>query len=250
MWKKLVISFLLLALFISCNKKNKEQLIIGAASSMIESLEEIKKSYEISHPNIELIFTYASSGTLQMQIENGAAFDIFISADPKKIDFLINKGYILASNVSPLLENELILVTNIKNEINNFSFNDLAYKNYDYLVGIGDINSVPLGEYSNKLLKNINSSFSYKDNFSFATDAKQVLTWIHGNQIDLALIYSSDILHTSNLRILDRSDIKITYSMGLISTTSSAQDFFNYLTEDEAQNILITHGFKKVGYND
>ena len=64
------------------------ELIVFAAASMTETLNEIAGMYKEAAPNVELVFNFDSSGTLQTQIEEGADCDLFISAAPKQMNAL------------------------------------------------------------------------------------------------------------------------------------------------------------------
>ena len=64
------------------------EISIAAAISLKESLEAIRPQYE-SATGDHLKLTFASSGQLAAQIENGAPIDLFISAARKQVDDLI-----------------------------------------------------------------------------------------------------------------------------------------------------------------
>jgi molybdate transport system substrate-binding protein len=44
-------------------------------------LEELKTGFEAGHPQIRLMLSYGASGSLTAQIQQGAPFDLFLSAD-------------------------------------------------------------------------------------------------------------------------------------------------------------------------
>ena len=68
------------------DKKEKEtEIIVYAAASLTESLEEIAENYKKDHPNVKITFNFDSSGTLKTQIEEGADCDLFISAAKKQM---------------------------------------------------------------------------------------------------------------------------------------------------------------------
>ena len=69
-------------------KTEKKKLTVFCAASMTETMEQIKKVYEEKHKDIELVYTFDSSGTLKKQIEQGADADIFISAAQKQMNAL------------------------------------------------------------------------------------------------------------------------------------------------------------------
>ena len=68
-------------------------LTVFAAASMTETMEEITDLYAQVAPNVTIIYTFDSSGTLATQIEEGADCDLFISAAPKQMNQIdINGG--------------------------------------------------------------------------------------------------------------------------------------------------------------
>ena len=62
------------------------ELIVFAAASMTETLNQIAEMYKDVAPNVTLVFNFDSSGTLKTQIEEGADCDLFISAAPKQMN--------------------------------------------------------------------------------------------------------------------------------------------------------------------
>ena len=56
-------------------------IVISAAASLKEVMEEIKPIYQQKYPGVTITYNFAASGTLQRQIERGAPVDVLISAD-------------------------------------------------------------------------------------------------------------------------------------------------------------------------
>jgi molybdate transport system substrate-binding protein len=65
----------LLAALLLCCSLRAEDLLIAAASDLAPLAPKLEKAY-----NEKIRFTLASSGSLKQQIENGAPFDVFLSA--------------------------------------------------------------------------------------------------------------------------------------------------------------------------
>lgn len=64
------------------------EVIVFAAASLTETLTAIAEEYKTVAPNVSLVFSFDSSGTLKTQIEEGANCDIFISAAQKQMNEL------------------------------------------------------------------------------------------------------------------------------------------------------------------
>jgi molybdate transport system substrate-binding protein len=61
---------------------------------------KLLKLFTKANPNVILKLNYAASGTLQLQIDQGATCDVFISAATKQMDNLENKELILPVRAS------------------------------------------------------------------------------------------------------------------------------------------------------
>jgi len=57
------------------------KLTVAAAADLRFALDELASHFRAAHPGVELAITYGSSGNFLAQIQNGAPFDVFLSAD-------------------------------------------------------------------------------------------------------------------------------------------------------------------------
>jgi molybdate transport system substrate-binding protein len=57
------------------------KLLVASASDLQFALEEIIKAFESENSSIQIEASYGSSGNFRAQIENGAPFDLYLSAD-------------------------------------------------------------------------------------------------------------------------------------------------------------------------
>ena len=70
------------------------ELLISAASSMTDALQEIIVEFESVNSDIKVSTNFAGSGTLLRQIERGAPVDLFLSADQLTMQEAVKKGLI------------------------------------------------------------------------------------------------------------------------------------------------------------
>ena len=267
----LAICFCGVLLFASCANSNeskekevKEQtkaeqsesdLIVFAAASMTESLNELKDVFEKDNPDIKLSFNFDSSGTLKTQIEEGADCDVFISAAKKQMDELegLDEGkesLIDSESRFDLLENEVTLAVKEDSDKDISSFEDL---NTDKVSSIALGNSdVPVGQYSEELLNNLGIWNDIQAKITFGSNVKEVTSWISEGVVDCGLIYSTDA-NTAGLKIVDRADSskfedRIIYPAALIKNSKNkdaGKKYLEFLNSDKAQEIFGKYGFKK-----
>lgn len=73
---------MMLTLLAACTsiEEDTTEIQVAAASSMQDPLRELEKEIDHRSENIDVVFQFGGSGSLQRQIEQGAPFDIFLSA--------------------------------------------------------------------------------------------------------------------------------------------------------------------------
>ena len=85
------------------------KLIVFAAASLKEALDEINAAYRRDKAQ-ETTTSYAASSTLAKQIEAAAPADIFISADLDWMDYLADRHLIKPATRSDMLANRIVLI--------------------------------------------------------------------------------------------------------------------------------------------
>ena len=88
-------ALILIAAFLVCGLHAQDApkpLLIAAAADLKFALDDMLTEFRKAHPEHDTKPTYGSSGTLFAQIDNGAPFDIFFSADVKFPRQLIERG--------------------------------------------------------------------------------------------------------------------------------------------------------------
>ena len=64
----------------SASAAAERELLVSAAISLKEPLQEIGALFEQRHPEVKVVFNWGASGVLQQQIEHGAPVDVYVSA--------------------------------------------------------------------------------------------------------------------------------------------------------------------------
>ena len=234
----------------------KTDINVFAAASMTESLEELKAVFEEENPGINLVFNFDSSGTLKTQIAEGAACDVFISAAKKQMDELDPNRESKASKITidpntrfDLLENEVVLAVKKDSNKDIRSFDDIK-KDKVETIALGNAD-VPVGQYSESLLKNMGIWEMIQDKISFGSNVKEVTSWISEGAVDCGIIYSTDakaaglkIVATANPDMLDK---KVVYPAALIENSpnrEAGEKFLEFLKTDRAREVFTKYGFK------
>ena len=142
--------FLLLATLWSCQSDDDSQALkIATAANFQYTIEEIVEVFEDQH-QIKCEIIIASSGKLTAQIQEGAPYDIFISADMKYPNLLF-KDSIAEQLPLKYANGKLVLWTNQPNKIADFSM--LSKKEIKH-IAIANPSIAPYGKASKVVLEN------------------------------------------------------------------------------------------------
>jgi len=243
------------------------ELVVFAAASMRETLNEIATLYAEAAPNVKLTYNFESSGTLKTQIEEGAECDIFISAGQKQMNQLditapdtVNTDgldFVLSESRTNLLENRVTLVVPSGNPKDINSFEDLAaaLRGGQVLMAMGN-SDVPVGQYTQQILQYFNldeQALASSGVISYGSNVKEVTVQVKEASVDCGVIYCTDAF-SDNLEIVDYATTdmcgRVIYPAAVMKSTphpEAAATFLNYLKTPEATAVFERVGFAKVG---
>src|SRR5215471_9109461 len=85
------------------------EILVSAAASLTDVLQEINTSYQSKSKNT-VKFNFGPSSGLARQIEEGAPADMFFSADLPQMDALQKKGLVEPGTQKNLLSNQLVII--------------------------------------------------------------------------------------------------------------------------------------------
>mgnify|MGYP000332145872 CR=1 FL=1 len=74
-------------------------------------METLISEYNKTQPNVKLVGSYDSSGTLMTQIEEGASCDVFFSAAAKQMDQLEEENLLVEGTRHNIVNNQVCVVT-------------------------------------------------------------------------------------------------------------------------------------------
>ena len=238
-------------------------LYVFAAASMTETLDQIIELYKEVAPNVTIIPTYDSSGTLKTQIEEGAECDLFISAAQKQMNQLDaakdaeggntdGLDFVLSETRVNLLENKVVLAVPDDNPAGIKSFEDLGTDRLTLLC-IGN-EDVPVGAYSEEILTTLDLLDALKaaNKLTYGSNVKEVTTQVKEGTVDAGIIYATDAF-SAQLTVVDQatSDLckQVIYPAAVMKNTqneAAARAFLAFLQSDAAVEVFRSVGFTPV----
>jgi molybdate transport system substrate-binding protein len=203
----------------------KEVNLAAAASLKNVYDEKLIPLFEQKYPGAKVTPTYASSGDLQTQIENGLETDVFMSAANKQMNALVNESLIDNDTNLQFLENKVVLIVPADSNANISSFDDL--KDVEGTIAIGDPESVPAGQYAKEVLTNLGIWDAIQSKLSLGTDVTAVLNQVAQGSADCGIVYSTDAKSTEDVKVVceapgDALDTPVIYPVAMIKDAKDA----------------------------
>ncbi|WP_407374349.1 molybdate ABC transporter substrate-binding protein [Methanobrevibacter sp.] len=229
---------------------NGQEVNLAAAASLKNAFDEkLIPMFQEKYPGVKVTPTYASSGDLQTQIENGLKADVFMSAANKQMNALAEEGLVDNSTNLQFLENKVVLIVPANSTTNISSFEDL--KNIDGNIAIGDPESVPAGQYAKEVLNNTGVWSDVESKLSLGTDVTAVLNQVAQGSAECGIVYATDAKSTGDVKVVCEAsgdDLKtpVIYPIAALknSTDSNAtKAFMDFLQTKEAKDVFVEYGF-------
>ncbi|WP_299524229.1 molybdate ABC transporter substrate-binding protein [uncultured Methanobrevibacter sp.] len=232
------------------NSLNGQEVNLAAAASLKNVFDnKLIPMFEEKYPGVKVTPTYASSGDLQKQIENGLDADVFMSAGNKQMNKLVDEDLIDNSTNMQFLENKVVLIVPKDSNLNISSFEDL--KNVNGNIAIGDPSSVPAGQYSKEILDNMGIWDSVESKLSFGTDVTAVLNQVAQGSAECGIVYSTDAKSNDDVKVVceapdDALKTPVIYPIAELKNSEhqdATQKFIEFLKTKEAKDVFIEYGF-------
>ena len=262
----LVMALVLSAAVPMCAHAETTELIVFAAASMTETLNQIAGLYKSVAPDVEIVYNFDSSGTLKTQIEEGADCDLFISAAPKQMNALditseantAGLDFVLQGTRINLLENKVALAVPEGNPKNVTSYDQLieGLKAGSLMLAMGN-SDVPVGQYTQKILAYYGVSeeeLAAAGVITYGSNVKEVTTQVAEATVDCGIIYGTDA-YSAGLTVVDTATAEmcgqVIYPAAVLKITKNeeaARAFLDYLTGEEASAVFESVGFSPLSW--
>jgi molybdate transport system substrate-binding protein len=255
-----VIFVALLAFFGNSLAADQGPVVVFAAASMTEVLEDLGEQFQ-ANTGQSIVFSFAGSSTLARQIDQGAPADVFVSANPDWIDFLDARGRLVPGSIATFASGALVAVapkgSDVEIEIDpTFAITD-AFKGR---LAIADPAHVPAGKYAKEALLALGWWNVLSSRLAVASDVRGALTYVDRGACDLGIVYATDATISSRVKVVavfpDSLHSPIRYLAAAVGKDRGlGHGFVAFLASVPAARLLGAAGFwvgkiEGVGLND
>lgn len=220
-------------------------LLVAAAASLAPAFNEIGPAFTEAS-GIQVIFSYAATGSLAEQIRNGGPFDVFASADALHVDALIQEGQLEGETRIVFANGVLVLVAGPEVVLPLESINLLVSDDLSP-VAIANPTHAPYGLAARQALERSGLWAALEPKIVFAETVRQAAQMVETGNAPVGLVSASTALE-NGLEFLEVGEglYERIEHVAAVSVTSSkptqASQFLSFLATPVGQGLLASHG--------
>src|SRR4249919_2833390 len=233
----------------SSSARAEDSVRVFAAASLTNALNDISAEWQkAGHPKPSL--AYGASSTLAKQVEAGAPADVFASADLTWMDYLDQRGWIVANSRASLLGNELVLIVpkGKKFPVRMKADFDIAAA-FEGRLCTGEPGVVPVGIYAKQGLESLGWWQPLQSRIVGTDDVRTALAFVERGECPLGIVYATDAKISDKVEVLDRfpdsSHKPIVYPFAAVKNArAETKAFLRFLQSSPmAAGIFEHYGF-------
>lgn len=230
-----------------------ERVNVFAAASLGDVLKAAADIWN-AQTGHDAIISVGSSATLARQIELGAPADLYISANIKWMDWLVEVGGVDVKTRTNIAGNQLALITAI--DLGRQNPNEGEFPEVKSLLGsdgrlaVGLVSAVPAGIYAKAAFEYLGQWQDLKGKLVETDNVRAALALVALGEAPAGIVYTTDAMAEPRvfLRAVfpENSHSPILYPAAVINDAKDpelAQSFLDWIKGPEGQAVLLSKGF-------
>ena len=236
-----------------------ETIRIAAAANLSDVLPDIIKGYKTDNnlPNQNIEVSYASSGKLYAQIQSGAPYDIFLSANQEFPEKWVKERPTTATDAQPFTYTQgqlsVYSATKSMSGLTPTSLVELLTSQKNSKITIASPELAPYGASAKAYLQtqNIYDSLNNQKRIIQAENIGQAFQYAHTGNVDYGFVAQSQVTaikaKPEQFYILPVDSYPAILQDGVvISDSAVATDFASYLLSPAGQQYFVKAGYLEV----
>jgi molybdate transport system substrate-binding protein len=223
-------------------------ITVAAAADLHQALDEVVAAYRHDHPDSRIDVTYGSSGNLLTQIEQGAPFEIFFSADSSYPQQLVEHGKASGTPVPYALGHLVMWSASI--DMKGVQVADLAQAKFGR-IAIANPQHAPYGKRAEQALRAAGIWDQVQSRLVFGDNIAQTAQFAQSGNAQVGLVAESLVMGSSakgSFAAVPPSLYEPLKQSFVITRRGAgnalAQDFARYVQSAPAKAILSRYGFE------
>ena len=228
-----------------------KSLNVAIAANVSYAIDDLIKEFHKSHPDISVKTTLGGSGKLTTQIENGAPYDIFMSANMNYPNALYKSGSAITKPVI-YAKGSLALLSKTKRDFSKGLkiLKDKSIKR----IAVANPKTAPYGKASFEALKNAKIFDEIKDKFIFGESIAPTVAYTL-TVADIGMIAKSSLYSPKLKRFKENqnwieinSKLYTPIKQGIVilknaKANKDAKAFYDFILSNDAKKIFKDYGY-------
>ncbi len=220
---------------------------IAVASNFASPMKQIVQAFEIETP-YQVLVSYGSSGKFFAQIQNGAPFDVFLSADSDKPIALEKANFAVADSRFTYAVGRLALWTTKPNDDVNTRLKLGRYEK----IALANPKLAPYGVATVEVLRQLELKDSSAEQWVMGENISQTFQFVASGNADLGFVSLSQIMKNNEIIsgsgwvIPDTLHAPINQDAVLLTkgkSNDAAKAFIRFLQTKKSHNIIAQYGY-------
>jgi molybdate transport system substrate-binding protein len=233
-----------------------KHLSVYAAASLSEAFNEIADSLERRDPELKIDFNFAGSQVLVLQIGQGAAADVFASADDRWMQVAKDSG-LIDGTPQTFVHNRLVVIVPKGNPARIGKLQDLARPGVKLVLAA---DAVPAGRYAREALFQLARLPGFKPGYpqhvlanvvSNEENVRSVVSRVQLGEADAGMVYVSDVTPAvtrvvRRFDLPDSANVIASYPIAVVRHAPNAdagKAFIEFVLSPSGQAVLTKNGF-------
>ena len=223
------------------------ELRIATAANFYPTLNKIKQNYEAITDN-KIVIIRGSTGKLYAQIMRGAPYDVFFSADAKRVDELVKKAkaieidggkksFVYAKGKLALWHADADSSQQLREKLNSGDFNKLA---------IANPKTAPYGKASIEALQAMELYEEFKHKLVYGENISQTMQFVQSGAADIGLVARSYVINDIYWEIDSYLHKPIKQKVILLKQSKqieTAREFLQYIQSPAIKKLIKADGY-------
>jgi molybdate transport system substrate-binding protein len=230
------------------SESNSSQINIAAAANLTDAFAELGKQFT-AETGIRVTYSFGATADLSRQIENGAPFDVFASADVEHIEQLNSKSLLTAGTNKVYARGRLVLWIPPASSLKLSRIEEITRPEVER-IAIAKPDLAPYGRATVEALRALNLWQQVEPKIIYGQNVAQTKQYASTGNAEVAFIPLALVKPNEGqaIEVDEHLHQPIDQAIAIIKDShkqEAAQRFVNFVLSPEGQAILERYGYKK-----
>lgn len=228
-------------------ERPSSEIVVGAAANLTDAFENLGQSFT-KQTGIRVVLSFGGTADLAKQIENGAPFDVFASADTAHVDALEQEGLLTPGTRALYARGSLVIWLPNGSPIQFESVKDLTRKEVER-IAIAKPDIAPYGQAAVETLRALRMWDQVEPKVVYGMNVSQVKQFVSSGNAEAGFLPRALVKPGEGkyIEIGEELHRPINQALGVIKASNNqeaARRFADYVLSPEGQLTLKEYGYK------